>query len=274
MDNAALLIQLLTNLSALQQVLTTITQNQEGSSTPESTLPASSNAIIGIVNIATIPTWVHSKPNHQREIEMMEKNNEDKNWKDFLNLPYNTYWSYQFKTDFSTFPVSVRDFVLQKLSENIIENWKAHEKGKNITLPKNKKASFLTRSSQTVLSPSNTINTTNNNNFQRSLLDENSSFTESDKSSPLINKQTVFITLPNRGFRSALPMNESDYLTDNNNNDTQWSFNIIKDSNNNSTIEGSNNNNTIKDSNNNNTQQSSSENIIEVDDNTNIRQSS
>ncbi|CAG8785466.1 5748_t:CDS:1, partial [Dentiscutata erythropus] len=52
MDNAALLLQLLTNPSALQQALTTITQNQESSSTPESTLPASSNAIIGIVNTA------------------------------------------------------------------------------------------------------------------------------------------------------------------------------------------------------------------------------
>ncbi|CAG8744525.1 17845_t:CDS:2, partial [Cetraspora pellucida] len=196
----------------------------------------------------------------------------------------------KFKSDFPTFPVSVGDFVLQKLSEDIIGNWEtickvkikeAYEKGipasskrKNITSPKNKKASFPTRSSQTVLSPSNTINTTNNNNFQQSLSDENSSSTESDKSSPLINKQTASITLPNRGFRSAPPMNKSDYLTDNDNNDTQWSFNTIKDSNNNSTIEGSNNNNTIEDSNNNNTQQSSGENIIEVDNNNNIRQSS
>ena len=86
-----------------------------------------------------------------------------------------------------------------------------------------------------------------------------------------------FIILKNNKFYLFIFLilyNFFNIIVDNDNNDTQWSFNTIKDSNNNNTIEGSNNNNTIKDSNNNNTQQSSGENIIEVDDNNNIRQSS
>ena len=51
-DNATLLLQLLTNPSALQQALTTIIQNQESLSISESTLLALSNAIIEIVNTA------------------------------------------------------------------------------------------------------------------------------------------------------------------------------------------------------------------------------
>ncbi|CAG8803127.1 19944_t:CDS:2, partial [Cetraspora pellucida] len=90
MDNAALLLQLLTNPSALQQALTTITQNQESSSTPESTLPASSNAIIGI-----FPRRSAQNPITKEEWRRWKKNKEGKNWKDFLNLPYDTYWSYR-----------------------------------------------------------------------------------------------------------------------------------------------------------------------------------
>jgi hypothetical protein len=52
-NNASLLLQLLTNPSALQQVLATVTQSQQQSSSiPETTLPVPSNAIIGIVNTA------------------------------------------------------------------------------------------------------------------------------------------------------------------------------------------------------------------------------
>ncbi|CAG8739993.1 2448_t:CDS:1, partial [Dentiscutata heterogama] len=50
-NNVALLLQLLTNPSTLQQTLATITQSQQQSlSIPETTLPVPSNAIIGIVN--------------------------------------------------------------------------------------------------------------------------------------------------------------------------------------------------------------------------------
>ncbi|CAG8641338.1 12236_t:CDS:2, partial [Dentiscutata erythropus] len=231
------------------------------------------------------PRGSAQNPITKEEWRRWKKNKEGKNWKDFLNLPYDTYWSYRRNLRDRLNACCQKGKYASEQNQGIVQKViekEAREKGipappkrKNITPPKNKKASFPTRSSQTVLSPSNTINTTNNNNFQQSLSDENSSSTESDESSsPLINKQTASITLPNREFRSAPPMNESDYLTDNDNNNTQWSFNTIKDSNNNNTIEGSNNNNTIEDSNNNNTQQSSGENIIEVDDNNNIRQSS
>ncbi|CAG8799125.1 9238_t:CDS:1, partial [Racocetra fulgida] len=54
----------------------------------------------------------------------------------------------------------------------------------------------------------NTINTTNNNNFQQSLSDKNSSSIKlSDKSSSsLIYKQTMFTALSNRRFQSASPI--------------------------------------------------------------------
>ncbi|CAG8783321.1 11397_t:CDS:2, partial [Racocetra fulgida] len=198
-NNAALLLQLLTNPSALQQTLATIIQIQQQSlSMPETTLPA-------------------------------------------------------------------------KLKEAHEKSIPAPPKCKNITPPKNKKTSFSTRSSRTVLSFSNMINTTNNNNFQQSLSDENSSSTESsDKnSSSLINKQTTSPTLPNRGFQSAPPMNESDYLADDDNNDTQQSFNIIEDNNNNNNTQPFN---AIEDNNNN--QQDSDKKIIEVDNNNDIQQHS
>ncbi|CAG8510642.1 12081_t:CDS:2, partial [Rhizophagus irregularis] len=49
--------------------------------------------------------------------EKMKQPKED--WKDFLHLSYDTYWTYQakiaeklwFKNDFPTFPVSVGDFI-------------------------------------------------------------------------------------------------------------------------------------------------------------------
>ncbi|CAG8760216.1 15157_t:CDS:2, partial [Cetraspora pellucida] len=90
MDNAALLLQLLTNPSALQQVLTTIIQNQKSSSMPESTLLASSNAIIRI-----FPRGSAQNPITKEEWRQWKKNKEGKNWKDFLNLLYDTYWSYR-----------------------------------------------------------------------------------------------------------------------------------------------------------------------------------
>ncbi|CAG8801554.1 15612_t:CDS:2, partial [Racocetra fulgida] len=145
-----------------------------------------------------------------------------------------------------------------KLKEAYKKSIPAPSKRKNITPPKNKKTSFSTRSFQTVLSSSNMINTTNNNNFQQSLLDKNLSSTESsnENSSSLINKQTTSTTtLPNRGFRSTPPINKND-----DNNDTQQSFNIIEDSNNNNTQPF----NAIKDNNNNNNiQQYSGKKIIE-----------
>ncbi|KAF0544490.1 hypothetical protein F8M41_002819 [Gigaspora margarita] len=56
-NNTALLLQLLTNPSTLQQTLATIKQNQQQSSpTPETTLPVLSNAIIGIINTSAIET--------------------------------------------------------------------------------------------------------------------------------------------------------------------------------------------------------------------------
>ncbi|CAG8853880.1 20767_t:CDS:2, partial [Gigaspora margarita] len=56
------------------QTLATIKQSQQQSLfTPEMTLLVPSNAIIGIVNTLA----------------------KAKDWKDFLKLPYDTYWSYQ-----------------------------------------------------------------------------------------------------------------------------------------------------------------------------------
>ncbi|KAF0474103.1 hypothetical protein F8M41_024781 [Gigaspora margarita] len=56
-NNTALLLQLLTNPSTLQQTPATIKQSQQQSSpTPETILPVPSNAIIGIVNTSTIET--------------------------------------------------------------------------------------------------------------------------------------------------------------------------------------------------------------------------
>ncbi|CAG8696337.1 12066_t:CDS:2, partial [Cetraspora pellucida] len=120
-----------------------------------------------------------------------------------------------------------------------------------------------------VLSSSNIINTTNNNNLQQSLSDKSSSSTESSNEnwSSLINKQITSTTLPHRGFWSVPPMNESDYLADDDNNDTQQFFNTIEDNNNNNTQPF----NAIED-NNNNIQQYSGKKIIEVDDNNDTQQ--
>ncbi|KAF0439186.1 hypothetical protein F8M41_004172 [Gigaspora margarita] len=112
---------------------------------------------------------------------------------------------------------------------------KAHEKGipappkcKNITPPKNKKIS--------------TTNANDNNDFQQSLSDESSSSESFAESSLLLtNKQTTSVTLSNREFWSAPPMNK---IEDN----AQQPFNTI-------------------DIDNNDTQQNSGKNTIEADDN-------
>ncbi|CAG8777922.1 1511_t:CDS:2, partial [Gigaspora rosea] len=166
-----------------------------------------------------------------------KKDKEGKDWKNYLNLIYNTYWSYRlnacyhkekytseqeqrivqkviekFKSDFLTFSVS--DKIKKAHKKSIF----APPKHKNITPPKNKKTSFSTKNSRTVFSSSNIINTTNNN-FQQSLSDKSLSSTKlSNKSSSLlINKQTTSLNIR---FWSALPMNKSNYLADNDNNDT------------------------------------------------------
>ncbi|CAG8796920.1 16534_t:CDS:2, partial [Cetraspora pellucida] len=82
-NNASLLLQLLTNPSALQQVLATVTQSQQQSSSiPETTLPVPSNAIIGI-----FPRGSAQNPITKEEWRRWKKNKEGKDWKDFLNLP-------------------------------------------------------------------------------------------------------------------------------------------------------------------------------------------
>ncbi|CAB4446029.1 unnamed protein product [Rhizophagus irregularis] len=83
-----------------------------------------------------------------------KKKQPKEDWKDFLQLPYDTYWTYRarkyaseqtpgkirsvitsvssFKSDFPTFPVSVGDFVLQKITEDIVGNWAETERKKKI----------------------------------------------------------------------------------------------------------------------------------------------
>ncbi|CAG8549411.1 12465_t:CDS:2 [Funneliformis caledonium] len=95
--NISLLLQLLANLTALQQAAIMITkQNQQTSSaltqstnsaTSISSMP--SNALISVINTS-------------------------------------------FKSDFPTFPVSVGDFVLQKITEDIVGNWAETERKKII----------------------------------------------------------------------------------------------------------------------------------------------
>ncbi|RIA98245.1 hypothetical protein C1645_812962 [Glomus cerebriforme] len=128
------------------QATTMITQQTPSAPNPVSV--ATTTSLIGVVNTST------KQPK--------------KDWKDFLHLPYDTYWTYQrnlrdqlnatcekgkytseqvpgkiqnvinnvscifaysklnfikFKSDFPTFPISVEDFVLQKIIEDIVGNW-------------------------------------------------------------------------------------------------------------------------------------------------------
>ncbi|PKY31379.1 hypothetical protein RhiirB3_448951 [Rhizophagus irregularis] len=143
--NVNLLLQLLTNPTALQQAITTITQNQQVSSAPTPPIPAistPSNALIGVIN-TSFPRGSIQNPITKEEWNQWKKKKQPKeDWKDFLQLPYDTYWTYRarkyaleqtpgkirsvitsFKSDFPTFPVSVGDFVLQKITEDIVGNW-------------------------------------------------------------------------------------------------------------------------------------------------------
>ncbi|KAF0509228.1 hypothetical protein F8M41_018605 [Gigaspora margarita] len=116
-----------------------------------------------------------------------------------------------------------------KIKEAREKGISAPPKCKNITPPKNKKTS--------------TTNANDNNDFQQSSSDESlSSESFAESSLLLTNKQTTSVTLSNREFWSAPPMNESDFLADN----TQQPFNTI-------------------DIDDNDTQQNSGKNTIEAD---------
>ncbi|PKY53448.1 hypothetical protein RhiirA4_471659, partial [Rhizophagus irregularis] len=152
--NVNLLLQLLTNPTALQQAIMTITQNQQISSAPTPPIPAistPSNALIGVIN-TSFPRGSIQNPITKEEWNQWKKKKQPKeDWKDFLQLPYDTYWTYRarkyaseqtpgkirsvitsFKSDFPTFPVSVGDFVLQKITEDIVGNWAETERKKKI----------------------------------------------------------------------------------------------------------------------------------------------
>ncbi|CAG8836676.1 19655_t:CDS:2, partial [Cetraspora pellucida] len=109
------------------------------SSIPETTLPVPSNAIIGIVNTRNGDNEKKIKKAKIGKVSLtchMIHIGPIKNLRDWLNAccQNRKYASEQeqeivqkvikkFKSDFPTFPVSVEDFVLQKLTEDIIENW-------------------------------------------------------------------------------------------------------------------------------------------------------
>ncbi|CAG8619706.1 17494_t:CDS:2 [Cetraspora pellucida] len=166
-QSIALLLQLLSNPTLLQQTLAAVTQNSQPttvstsseptvpiSSEPMQTLPALSSAIVGVVN-TSFPRGSAQNPITKEEWKQWKKAKKpEEDWKDFLRLSHDTYWSYRrnlrdrlatschkgryaseqapgrirkiindFKHDFPTFSISVGDFVLQKICENIIRNW-------------------------------------------------------------------------------------------------------------------------------------------------------
>ncbi|CAB4411609.1 unnamed protein product [Rhizophagus irregularis] len=113
-----------------------------------------SNALIGVIN-TSFPSGSIQNPITKEEWNQWKKKKQPKeDWKDFLQLPYDTYWTYRarkyaseqtpgkirsvitsvssFKSDFPTFPVSVGDFVLQKITEDIVGNWAETERKKKI----------------------------------------------------------------------------------------------------------------------------------------------
>ncbi|CAB4410886.1 unnamed protein product [Rhizophagus irregularis] len=154
--NVNLLLQLLTNPTALQQAIMTITQNQQISSAPAISTP--SNALIGVIN-TSFPSGSIQNPITKEEWNQWKKKKQPKrtgkiffnyhmihigligqrNLRDRLNATCEKgkYASEQtpgkirsvitsvssFKSDFPTFPVSVGDFVLQKITEDIVGNW-------------------------------------------------------------------------------------------------------------------------------------------------------
>ncbi|CAG8734501.1 14038_t:CDS:2 [Rhizophagus irregularis] len=150
-----LLLQLLANPKILQQATTMITQQTPSAPNPVSIAAATS--LTGVVN-TSFPRGSIQNPITKEEWKQWKKikqPNED--WKDFLHLPYDTYWTYRrnlrdrlnatcekgkyaseqvpgkiqnvinsFKSDFPTFPISVGDFVLQKIIEDIVGNWETN----------------------------------------------------------------------------------------------------------------------------------------------------
>ncbi|CAB4431592.1 unnamed protein product [Rhizophagus irregularis] len=162
--NIALLLQLLTNPAALQKAASSIIQNhQQISSVPSFTPSTISNTLVGIVDTSS-PRGSIQNPITKEEWNQWKKRKQPKeDWKDFLNLSYDTYWTYRrnirdrlnatcekgkyvseqipgkvqsvinsFKSDFPTFPISVGDFVLQKMIEDIVGNWADTERRKKI----------------------------------------------------------------------------------------------------------------------------------------------
>ncbi|RIB15817.1 hypothetical protein C2G38_2191562 [Gigaspora rosea] len=141
-SNITLLLQLLSNPANFQQMLASTTQTTSASS-----------AIVGVVNISFSRGSAQNPIMKEEWIQWKKTKKPEEDWKDFLQLPHATYWTYRFKREFPTFPISVGDFVLQKISENILGNWvmeterkkkvkEAYDKGillplqrKNITPP-------------------------------------------------------------------------------------------------------------------------------------------
>ncbi|PKC08593.1 hypothetical protein RhiirA5_416723 [Rhizophagus irregularis] len=147
-----LLLQLLANPKILQQATTMITQQTPSAPNPVSIAAATS--LTGVVN-TSFPRGSIQNPITKEEWKQWKKTKQpNEDWKDFLHLPYDTYWTYRrnlrdrlnatcekgkyaseqvpgkiqnvinsFKSDFPTFPISVGDFVLQKIIEDIVGNW-------------------------------------------------------------------------------------------------------------------------------------------------------
>ncbi|CAB4426678.1 unnamed protein product [Rhizophagus irregularis] len=213
-----LLLQLLANPKILQQATMMITQQTPSAPNPISVAAATS--LTGVVN-TSFPRGSIQNPITKEEWKQWKRTKQPKeDWKDFLHLPYDTYWTYRrnlrdrlnatcekgkyaseqepgkiqnvinsFKSDFPTFPISVGDFVLQKIIEDIVGNWVETErknkvkearirgippppKRKNITPPNSKRKKLMTNPStqvskilsNTVL-PAENIETNNTDNI-------------------------------------------------------------------------------------------------------------
>ncbi|CAB4473552.1 unnamed protein product [Rhizophagus irregularis] len=152
---SSLLQLLLTNPTILQQAVSTVT-TQNHQPAPNISIQLS-NSIAGVINTSS-PRGSIQNPITKEEWNQWKKNKQPKeDWKDFFHLPYNTYWTYRrnlrdrlnatcekgkkenmqqnkhlFKSDFPTFPISVGDFVLQKMIEDIVGNWADTERRKKI----------------------------------------------------------------------------------------------------------------------------------------------
>ncbi|CAG8782414.1 184_t:CDS:2, partial [Gigaspora margarita] len=94
--NIALLLQLLSNPSVLQQALSAITPNSQSIAAPTSskftqTTLALSNAIIGVVN-TSFPRGFAQNPITKEEWKQWKKTKKsEEDWKDFLHLLHDTY---------------------------------------------------------------------------------------------------------------------------------------------------------------------------------------